>query len=51
MSQNYIKSLKVDEYTWQTIYFRDSIGREPRHLVPVWQDSAPTYKMNFQDNH
>lgn len=29
MSQNYIKSLKVDEYAWQTIYFRGSIGREP----------------------
>lgn len=51
MSQNYIKSLKVDEYAWQTIYFRGSIGRDPRHLAPVWQDNAPRYKMNVQDNH
>lgn len=47
MSQNYIKSLKVDEYGWQTIYFRGSIGREPRHLAPVWhtprQENAPRY--------
>lgn len=33
MSLNYIKSLKVDECAWQTIYFSGSIGREPRHLA------------------
>lgn len=53
MSQNYIKSLKVDEYAWQTIYFRGSIGREPRHLAPFWhtpkQENAPRHKMNYQD--
>lgn len=47
MSQNYIKSLKVDEHAWQTIYFRGSIGREPRHLAPVKhtprQLNAPRY--------
>lgn len=52
MSGNYIKSLKVDEYTWQRIYFRGSIGREPRHWAPVWhtprQENAPRFKMNFQ---
>lgn len=52
MSQNYIKSLKVDEYDWQTIYFRGSIGREPKHLAPVWhkprEDNARSYKMSFK---
>lgn len=33
MSQNYIKSLKVDECTWQTIYFGGPVGREPGHLA------------------
>lgn len=54
MSQNYIKSLKVNEYTWQMIYFRGSIGREPRYLAPVWhtprQENAPRHKMIFQGN-
>lgn len=52
ISQNYIKSLKVDEYTWQTIYFRGSIGRQPKHLAPVWhtprqkKKNAPRHKMS-----
>lgn len=54
MSQNYIKSLKVDEYTWQRIYFRASIGSKPRHLAPAWltprQENAPRYERNFQDS-
>lgn len=33
MSQNYIKSLKVDECTWQTIHFGGPVGREPGHLA------------------
>lgn len=43
MSQNYIKSLKVDEYTWQRIHFRGCMGRGPRHLAPVWH--TPRHKM------
>lgn len=33
MGQNYIKSLKVDECTWQTIHFGGPVGREPGHLA------------------
>lgn len=38
MSQKYIKSLKVDEYTWQRTCFGG-----PRHLAPVWH--TPKLKM------
>lgn len=33
MSQNYIKSLKVDECTWQTIHFGGPVGTEPGDLA------------------
>lgn len=55
MSQNYIKSLKVDEYAWQTIYFRGSIGKEPGHLALVWytprQEDALRYCIKCLGNH
>lgn len=53
MNQNYIKSLKVDEYPWQMDYFRGSIGSEPRHLAPVWhtprQENSTGYSMFFSE--
>jgi len=56
MSQNYIKSLKVDEHAWETI-----TSETPQALSQgVWQQSsthlgkknnAPRYKINFQSSY
>lgn len=47
MSQNYIRSLKLNEYAWQTICFRGTVGRQPRHLASVWytprHENVPWY--------
>lgn len=47
MSQNYIKSLKKDEYTWQGLSLRGSIGTQPMHLALVWQTPKQEYAQRF----
>lgn len=55
MSQNYIKSLKVNEHGLWMIYFRGSIGSKPKHFALLSytprQENAPGYKIHFQHNH